>query len=440
MATYPEPLNFLLNRISGWSVNTARVVPQSLTTCTPGQFITFTLPENQLVDLRSLAIFGDVVGLRGSGATDRCILPRLSTSLIDMVNVSINGTSIDSSLIGYNHLAKLMYDMTADGRKSAMNPLHLASDYVSSDTDLPLVGRDQGSAAGGLTASPGAAISDFYDTGRNSLPFVWSDFLGFLGCGKIIDTSILGSVQISIRVAPSSVCMRPAAQTSNNPSYELRNLRMYVNVCDISDGLYYGTIAARLQTSPIQINFKRFLSFNAPQLTGSGSVRFSLSSQSIDAAYCLLLPTTPGINAPTTADGVAPMFRRLSSHSTNPATGFVRSYQIDINSVQYPSFQANTTEAYYFALNTFRMMNDKTHNALAGLTLDSWHSELACYSYRWSYGTGSDWTSGIDTRSLSASAVFNFLAQGSLDALPLVIAETTATLNVGQFRSVNLVV
>lgn len=439
MASYPEPLTFLLNRISGWSVNTARVVPQSLTSCQPGQFITFTLPENQLVDLRSLAIFGDIVGIRGAGATDRVVLPRLSTSLIDMVNVTINGTSIDSSLIGYNHLAKLMYDMTSDGRKSAMNPLHLASDYVSSDTDLPLVGRDQGSAAGGVTASPGAAISDFYDTGRNSLAFCWSDFLGFLGCGKIIDTSILGSVQISIRVAPAAICMRPAAQT-HTPTYELRNLRMYVNVCDISDGLYYGSLASRLQSSPIQINFKRFLSFNAPQLTGSGSVRFSLSSQSIDAAYVLLLPTTPGINAPTTADAVAPFFRRLSRHSTSAATGFVRSYQFDMNSVQYPSFQANTTEAYYFALNTFRMMNDKAHNALSTLTLDTWHEDLAAFTYRWSYGTGTDWVSGIDSRGMSLSASIAFLCQGSLDALPLVIVESTATLNIGQFRSVNLVV
>lgn len=440
MASYPEDLNFALTALSGWSTNTARIMPNSLQSCDSGSFIVITLPENTLVRLDSLVLMADVVGLRGAGAADICVLPRNSYSLIDMVSVSINGTSIDASMVGYNHLAKLMDDFTDHGRKSANTPLHLAGDWDPNSVNLPQIGRTTGSAARGLTAPPSRANSDYFaGAGRNALPVAFRFEHGFLGCRKIIDTSAIGQVVITIRLAQNNVCMRPTAQTSNNPGFQLQNIRAYVDTCSLDDGVYYNVLASRIQSSPLQILFKRYLSFNAPQLTGSGSCRFSVSSQSIDAVYAMLLASNPSRDAPTAVDQTAPFFRRWATNTAGPATGYVMTTQMDLMSSQYPSFQVNKADEYYLLQNAFRSHYDKTHSSAAYLDLDRWHNDLSVFAFRFSHFTGTDFRSGVDTRGLAASAAINYVAQGALDLLPLIICETTAQINIGNFRSVSLV-
>lgn len=447
MASYPPELNYAISRLAGYSTNTARLVPQSLQTAGPGEIIQISVPENQVVDLRSLCIMGDLIGIKSGEevALEQCVLPRLSASLIDMVSVSINGQSIDSSMIGYHHLNKLMHDFTRESRKSALTPLHMGSDYLpqgSGNTKLPLVGRAIGSGTQGLTpavANSSSAISEYYNANRNALPWAVSDFFGFLGCGKCLDTSTIGQITISIRLAPSAVCMRPAAETTNAPSYVIKNIRAFVNVLDISDGLYYQVLNQRLEQAPLQVNFKRFLSFSAPQLTGSGSVRFSASSQSIDAVYAMFLRSAPGQDAPIVENAVAPFFRRTTRHSAGGATGYIQTVQAELQSVSYPSWAPSVSEQYYLALNAFRLLDDDIHTSVSSMSIDTWHEDLHVFAYRWSHDRGLERISGIDSRGISVTGTINCVAQGALDLMPFVILETTATLNIGKYRSLNLV-
>jgi hypothetical protein len=225
-------------------------------------------------------------------------------------------------------------------------------------------------------------------------------------------------------------------------TFSLRNIRAYVNVLDV-DPTYYAAISQRIATTPLEIPFKRWLSFSAPQLTGSGSVRMSLSTQSLDAAYMMLLPPTPGVVVGATSilsDLSTWYFRRLNTHTT-PATGRILTAQFDANSVQYPSWQATPAEWALLALNTFKLHKDTQSTSPYDLDLDQWFDKLSFFSHRFSHGGPTDLStfSGLDTRGLAVSVVANIVATGSLDGLPLMLAETTASLMVGQFRSVSLI-
>lgn len=439
MASYPEPLQFITKSLNGWSVNTARVTPTTLQVADPTDILQWTLPENTLVDLSTLAIMFDVQGLRGGGANDQCVLPRHSTSFIDMVSVSINGVSVDSSMVGYGHLAKMLKDFGEGARKDADGVLHLGKDYASTNTALPLVGVSKATGNGGVAAFTTSVITDQVNSGRNATPVCISDWYGFCGLPKILDTSLLGIVTLSIRLAPATITTNLSGGAS--PSYRVFNARMFVNTCDVSDGLYYNSINARLQSAPLAINFKKFYSFSGPPVTGSTSIRFSVASQSIDAVYGILLPQTISRVAPTAENAVTPYFRRLSTKAASPGNSdFIQSWQFDMSSVQYPSWQASIAEGYYMLLNTLRGFKEKSRSFINMIDYDQWTEDLFVASYRWSFGGPHDleYKSGLDSRGVSTSGSFNLVSPGTLDALPLIIVETTATLSVGAYRSISL--
>ena len=435
MASYPDNLTHVVKKLTGWSQNTVKITPGTLTTADPLSVTVFTLPENSLVSLESLAICGAIMGVRGSGATDQCVLPRNIESTLDMISVEINGVAVDSSCLNVNHLYKIFDDFKNGNAKSADSVLGLASDYLGGATSRALarIGRTNADAA-----AFGVDVAAINNTafnadlaainGMNSFPFAIRNFMGFLGQRKWIDTSILGTVKILIRWAPGSITMGTNAST-----YRLHDLKMYCNVADLSDGLYYSSMAARLESGPISIPFKRYLSYTGPAVASSSSIRFSCSTQSLDALFCALIPTANATTrtAPQADNAVAPYFQRV-------ATGVV-SNQLDLNSTLYPAFQANVADCYYLLKNAFGTQVDETTGAQPQLTFASWAADFFVFAYRWSHGAGLEYTSGVDSRGLQLSGAWNIITSTNTNATPYLWAECTAYLNIGKFRSLSLV-
>lgn len=440
MAAYPENLSFFSQKLASWSQNTVKVVPQTLPYADPQDCIIFTIPDNTLCDLSSLAICGSIMGIRGTGPNDQCVLPRHIDSVIDMISVEINGTSIDSSLLGYNHLSRIKHDFLEGNRKTQKSVLGLSSDYLGSDNARPLarIGRTNAStnnfgvANNALTTTAKDDVNDLAN--MNAFPFCISDFQGFLGCQKIVDTSLLGSIRLIIRLAPSTITMGTSAS-----SYRLLNLRMYLNVCDLSDNLYYSSLQSRLEQAPLVIPFKRYLSFSGPAVVGSTSVRFSCSTQSLDAVYCMLLPVTVSRGALQAAvtvenasgDVAAPYFKRLSAN--------VSTHQLDANSVLYPTFTCSVNDCWYLLQNTLGTQTDDLTGAAQNINMLTWASDYSLFSYRFSHSPGLNWMSGLDSRGLALNLSWNLVTTGDTGGQPFIIAETTANLLVGKFRSLSLI-
>lgn len=438
-AQYPSNLQYFNSRLAGWSQNTVKVVPGTLQTADPLDVSIFTLPECSLVDLGSLAICGAVAGIR-NGTTGSAVLPRGIESFVDSITVELNGTTIDGSCLNYNQLAKMFTDFKRGNAQPTRTVLQLAQDNAAQATgNLARIGwyNSAQSAATGHPTAPASVSSDLAGT-IDAYPFALNNFLNFLGCGKIIDTSILGTVRIMIRWAPSAIVTKPAA-IADLPTYKLYDLKMYCNVCDVSDGIYYSSLQARLQSQPLVIPFKRWLSFSGPTVTGSSAIRFSVSTQSLDAVYGMLLPPTASRDALATAPAAGAAAIGTDTYFQRRCTN-VTSMNWDINSSIYPTFACNTSDSFYLLCNTFGIQSNDVHESSALLDIFKWKNELSVFSYRFNHSPDLNGPlSGLNSQGLQLNGVWNIVASGSPNSQPLIFAETTAHLLVGSYRSITLV-
>jgi len=448
MARFPDNLNYVAQSLAGWSVNNVKLTPSTLTTANAQDVTILTIPENSLVDLNTFSIAGDLVGFTsGSGHSNHCVFPRNIESMIDLVTVEINGQTVDGSLIGYNHWAKVRSDFVGQNAKTARSVLGMAKDYnkdgaafstaTGADTTtstLARVGYTSGATNTntiGVTGTTATAISDPRSSSQNAHPFAITNWHGFLGNGHIIDTSILGTVRVLIRWVSNNAVMGAGS------SYQIQNLRAYVNVCDVSDGLYYNSLQQILANGVLTLPFKRYVSFGGPAVQGSSAVRFSISTQSLDAVYAMLLPATTDKTPATTANAVAPYFKR----STGTLTNGVAFAQFDVNSCSYPQYQVTPMDAWYLLQNTLGVTSSDMLGAVDQLNPSTWVNDLCLWSFRFNHSPGvSAPKSGLDSRGLSLSAVCNFTCNGSgPNALPFIVCESSAYLQIGAYRSLSVV-
>lgn len=447
---YPDNLTNVVKSISGWSMNTAKLSPQSLTVANSSDLITFSLPTNVLFDPSSFLICADIQTRRGGDLTgDSAILPQHTSSLVESVSVSLNGTAIDASCQSYGQLAKILYDFQANDRKEANNVLHNGAlkRVSANDEAIPRVNCYVASKKTGVTAFTGANSSPF-SASRNALPICISNFHGFLSCGKWIDSSITGEFMVTVRLASRFVIQgQPSGTTIDTCDYQLQNIRAYVNVASLDDNVYYAATNARLEQAPIMIPYHRYYSFSGPAVTGSASVRFSVASGSIDAAFATLIPADVTSAASRVcrndATSVTPFpvlpqtyFRRLARHPTSAATGSVLNTQFQLGSVLYPMFAADPVDAYHLVLNAFRQFQNGNAELEDSLSLETFVDEFWLFAYRWSHGTDLSYRSGLDSRGASLDGSLQITATGSLNQMPLIFVQTTAMLQIGKFRSV----
>lgn len=520
---YPDALSYATSRLDGWSVGTVRLTPESSTDAEPGSMVSFVLPSSRLVDLGSFCIMGDVVAVTaplapGATSDDQQItFPRGSWSFIQSLSVTINGVLIDH-IESYNQLHELFYTMQGGSKYATMAPLQhtrnlnlIGTDGVPGNqqldkSDCPNVGIRQarGGRAGvaGLAAVPARAESNFLlqttqgSFAQNALPMAWTNFLGFLKCGKFLDTGLCSNVEITVKFATDRI-LKKTNMSASDGTYRVQNLRAFCGVASVDDGVLFNAISARLQMAPLEIPFKKFTTFTGRPLTASGSVNFSINTPSLDAVYSMLLdPNPPADDAfaierlpvflketpvvtdldtiieanltsrfalghmnvanssGTTAVAAAPYFIRYSGSRAGPAfgnsvgsfgnAGVVMSTQLRIGGASYPSWPASIDEQYYLALQTFKNLHDDV-GTYPDITYGSWWGQHSFFSYRLSYSKGLEWTSGIDTRSVNTQCTIEYVVSpptagntSSFNFTPLVVAECTGVLSIGAFRSISV--
>jgi hypothetical protein len=107
----PENLNFSAEVLSNYSRNTFRIEPNSSTTAKAGRVIQISLPENSLLDMKSLRMFMNVTTTKGvaTGPHDvLALLPANIESLIASVEVYINGVQVSQGTNEYNTICKVL--------------------------------------------------------------------------------------------------------------------------------------------------------------------------------------------------------------------------------------------------------------------------------------------------------------------------------------------
>lgn len=415
MASYPRNLSYFVKRLANYSRNTSKLQTLNTTSAGPSQIITVDLPNNSLVDLNSLVWSFD--GTTSSTANS-CTFPRNIETLIERVEVEVNGQLISPGCANYSHLFQIVSDTTM-GEDCRNRRLILQN-------------------AGNVSA-PSANVT-------TAVPFTICNWLGFLGSAQpnVLDTNLLGNVRIRITLANANVLVSSATAVTG-ASYALSNMYFTVDTLSIDDGIYYQLHDQFLSKGGVyEIPFNNFYSFTqAISSGGSGSVKFSLSTQSLNHLWATFAYAGSTPQAVSTNAGTSLYFLRS-------ALG-ISGYQFNINNTYVPNFRVPNALAFQLLMNSYNLSQD----TLGGIhpnvnTLAKWQNAFWVASCALDHPTSSDerFISGINTLGSTAQGYWEYdnatVSGTPFDgnagpAIALVFAQTTAVLQVGAGRQISIV-
>jgi hypothetical protein len=176
-------------------------------------------------------------------------------SLIDNISVEINEVAVQNTIQRYNQLFKIIADYTL-GDKQAQRS------FLQNSVNVPSV------------AITVAAL-------HVNMPMSMKNWLGWIESvqPRIIDTSVLGTVKIYIKLSGIDVLSKADnSQNGVNGSYSLNTINFNVDCIDVSDGLYYSMIQKQLETRPLELVFDNWITFEGgSQVHTSAATRFGLS-------------------------------------------------------------------------------------------------------------------------------------------------------------------
>lgn len=449
MSGYPRNLSYFVRKLANYSRNTYRLQTLNTSTAGPSQIITVDLPNNALVDLSTLTWY-----FEGSTttSTNSCVFARNIETIIDRVEIEVNGQLISPGCNNYSHLFQILADTT--------------------------MGEDCTNRRGLLQNGLNVNVPPDNGGNQTNVPFTICNWLGFLGSAQpsVLDTNLLGNVRIRITLAPTSVLVS-SANAATGTNYSLGNMFFSVDCISIDDGVYYALHDQFLSKGGVyEIPFNNFFSFSQPiTASGDGAVKFSLSTQSLNHLWATF---AYGGAAPQVADVPGFSFIPLSNLPvpvpTGSATGagtsryFLRSslgsnltYQFNINNQYIPNYRPNANLAYQLMMNSYNLSQDTLGGVNKNIgSLDLWRRKYWVASCALDHPTASDerYISGVNTLGNVASGFFEYqnanltnhqlahIGNGGVtasnlsdNATALIFAQTSPVLQVAAGRQISIV-
>jgi len=428
MSGYPRNLSYFVKRLANYSRNTYRLQTLNTNTASASQIITMDLPNNALVDLSTLIGYMEGTTTCSGGTTPSCIFPRNIETVLERLEVEVNGQLISPGCANYAQMWQIISDTTMG--EDCTNRRAILQKAFNTTT---------------------LAVS----TVETNTPYTIVNWLGFLGSAQptVLDTNLLGNVRVRITLSPASVLITSGAPTAFN--YSLNNMFFSVDCLSIDDGMYYALHDQFLSRGGVyEIPFNNYYSFSQSiTAAGDGSVKFSLSSQSLNQVWATFAHhSATGANTLDAADV-----------STGSTTGigssrfFLRSacgitgYQFNINNQYVPNYRPSRDMAFTLLMNSYGLSQDTVGGTNKNLnTLANWRDRYWVASASLGHPCGGDerFISGLDTRGnvaqcfweYSSAVVANNFAGATLSVNPiaLVFAQTSAILQVSAGRQISI--
>ena len=296
---FPRNLAYKISQLSGFSKTVVKLTPTPNTAVEAGNTFKVRLPPNTLVDLRTLSLFyeGTCTAASGDGWLR---FPHLSSSIIDTLNIYVNGTLIDN-IQDYGHLYSTLYDISAAGDQTAKRYLENSdpSIYVESTTNVAYDDATCGKVVkataftGGLAAHASKQI------------FCINNWLGFLGSSStpVIDTNDCGVVEIEIRLKNKDILWTTngddagAAPTVAGANYSINNISFNINKIVFNDPLYYNLKASKLLGDGLTIGYQTYIcsKSGAQSKSTSMNINTNVNTTSLDQLILTSAPATPVI-------------------------------------------------------------------------------------------------------------------------------------------------
>jgi len=457
MAAFNPNLSFFLERMSGFSTNTFSLMTENKTTATSSDIISFTLPSNAIVNLKSIKLFCNASANNGTttaGARLPCI-----NELVERCEVSIGGVIIQGA--------------------NFTNVLHAAKravgiDHVDSVLGHPAYVRKVSYVdATSITTT----ANEVYAPSSGEPYFAIDHFEGFISTAApgLLDTSLLSEIKIRLYLASDNVLTTSAGPDlsgsfltvgAGGARYILSNLAVNVECVSLADATYDQMLASMISSqSFLEIPYKSFDTF---QETHTGATRFNVSSASLariwlawrDSSYntqqqpravqgykragAFVAATSAG--SPTTDIGI-PQYDNGGVLDTNrekynsayfdfdqPTAGFKA--QLQLNGAFLPMFSANVENLWGITANSLPGNIPKPKN----LTLDQYKNNYCVQAFRLNMpgSEGMRLLSGLDCRQSNLSGLVR--SEGVTGSPHLTIfVESDAVLRVSAGRAIAII-
>jgi hypothetical protein len=457
--SFPKALAYNVKALSGFSKTAVRLQPDRMTDIKPNDTIKFVLPQNTLVDLRTLCMYYEGVG--GTGVH----FPRLTGSMIKTLSVYING-SLCERIDSYSTLFNKLYDLDGGGTdQTAKRHLENADPSVYYETGV---------------ASSSLATGVFKITPNSDAvkrKFAITSWLGFLSSlsTPIIDTNDLNKVEIEITFENANVMFQKSSNVRiTTPDYTLSDVHCYINKVVFNDPLYYNMKAAKLLSSGLTISYQTFICSKGALANKSSSYNTytSFNTTSLDQLIgCLAVEDQTTSNLllngawrPNATAAAVPFDNviSLSALSVETSTDYQgdyynqsRFFRSDACGLTSSTWEINNTPIIPIPLADYEIYNE-TLIALGHNHIDQSigvHPGLRSLAHFLKYyfthicslemiNAGDFYKSGLDGKSSALNVVWrlNFGANTTDKCTPYIFAKTTRILQINEGHSVSVIV
>ena len=482
--SYNPNLTYFVDRLQGVSTNTFRLETQNKTTAKQNDIITFDLPSNAILNLRSLKVWcnascSDITAgsLPNSGAR----LPPID-DLVERVEVSVGGVLLSQGTNFQNVLNEALKAVQVEYCDSVVGH----PEYVRSISYVNGFGN-------GVNPIIGARNED-YPAGENPR-FCIQKFHGFLATAdpKLLDTSLMPDIRVRLYMASDNVLTsslgvgvgdgvaaapfdigfaNTAGPVVGGAKYILTDIFATIEAIGLADQSYDQMIAAQMgQQGFLEIPYKSYSSF---QETHSGSSRFTVATQSLDRVWVAWRKTafnaqapplivngykkqggyingTVAVGANSTVDLGLPQYdvggvlgtnseKYKSQYFNFAAPQLNMKMQLQLNGAYMPQFSATLGALYGITRNSLEGAREAKE-----MSLDQYLNNycVQCFRLNLPDSEYSRTISGLDTRAVNLQGVVrteNSAAGGGRDNLAInIFTEQTECLRVGAGRAIEII-
>lgn len=290
MSGLPPAFSYYVNALgAGISRNSVRCVPDNGENAGSNSSITFTLPDNAVIDLNSLQ-FTAKISLKNAVAANTYVALPQTHNLFRSVQWSCNGSILSGAS---NQSFGQVYEMLRRATTSEDDAFSRLSEYA----DVPVADSD-----GLFQASKGWVAGTAAGTGK------YIQFNDFMGLQRSVnsgawDTSVSGTTRLHLYLESDRIMLWAAENAGQNVDWQLSNIELRVDVLRIPPEI--DAIVAQRLASGASLDTV-FPEYYAQISSADANVRASVATNSLDAI--MFAPLQPSyLNATritSGADGV----------------------------------------------------------------------------------------------------------------------------------------
>ena len=474
-------LTYFVERLQGVSTNTFRLESQNKTTAQQNDIITFDLPSNAILNLRSLKVWCNATANKGAVASGARLPP--VSDLVERIEVSVGGIILSQGTNFSNVLQEAQRALSYEDCDSVVGH----PQYVREKSYVNKLGN-------GAAILNGTDNEDYPVNGNNQL-FCIDKFPGFLATAdpKLLDSSLLPDIRVRLYMATDNllttsldVGMGSAAAITGPPAikagfaraggagggrYELTDIHATVECIGMSDLGYDAMVDSQMkQQGFLEIPYKAYTTF---QESHSGASRFTISTQSLDRVWVAWRVADPNVQGPPViVDGykgegafISGTYADLATKGTGTALdlglpgydiggvlgtnsekykskyfNFVQpnanmKMQLQLNGAYMPQFSANMGELYGITRNSLMGARDAKD-----LTFNQYINNycVQCFRLNLPDSEYSRSICGLDTRAVNLQGIVKTDGVSGLPTINI-FTEQTEALRCGPGRSIEVI-